>query len=211
MHVHIGCGYTAPVEWLNFDASPRVFLERLPLIGRLIGNVANRFPANVKYGDIVTGLDIPAGSVDAIYASHVFEHLPRVDCVRALINCRRLLKSGGTLRLIVPDLRARADIYVASSVNDPEAAHRFIQSLGMGLNERPTSHLNRLTQRLGNSMHLWMWDEPSMRVALEQAGFAIIRRCEFGDSEDFLFRLVETPSRFLKNGIKELAMEAKKI
>jgi hypothetical protein len=37
---------------------------------------------------------------------------------------------------------------------------------------------------LGNSAHLWMWDERSLAARLRQHGFVNIRRAACGDSED---------------------------
>jgi hypothetical protein len=54
-----------------------------------------------------------------------------------------------------------------------------------------------LAGRLFNtSEHLWMWDEPSLRSALREHGFAEIRRCRFGDCEDPMFQRVEDAGRF---------------
>jgi hypothetical protein len=58
-----------------------------------------------------------------------------------------------------------------------------------------------------------MWDEKSMRAALEKSGFVKVRRCRFNDSEDEHFRLVEKLDRFhdASVGIDECAMEARKL
>ncbi len=46
-----GCGLCAPPRWLNFDASPAIRLQRLPIIGNLVpSGQFGRFPENVKYG-----------------------------------------------------------------------------------------------------------------------------------------------------------------
>ena len=34
-YVQYGCGFSAPEQWLNFDASPTLRFERLPIIGSL--------------------------------------------------------------------------------------------------------------------------------------------------------------------------------
>ena len=36
-YVQYGCGLSAPHEWLNFDASPILRLQKLPLLGQLVG------------------------------------------------------------------------------------------------------------------------------------------------------------------------------
>ena len=54
LYVQYGCGLSAPVGWQNFDASPTLRLQKIPLIGKLVRKVD--FPSNVLYGDIVKGL-----------------------------------------------------------------------------------------------------------------------------------------------------------
>jgi hypothetical protein len=61
-YIQYGCGWSAPVEWTNFDASPTLRFERLPLIGSFYTKNKQRFPANVRYGDIVSGLPVPNDS-----------------------------------------------------------------------------------------------------------------------------------------------------
>ena len=107
--VQFGCGWAAPEDWLNFEASPTLRFERIPVIGRLYTKNANRFPENVVYGDIVKGLPVPPGSVSRLFSSHVIEHLSYNDALRAIGNCFDLLKPGGVFRIIVPDLKARAE------------------------------------------------------------------------------------------------------
>ena len=111
-HVQYGCGYSAPREWLNFDASPTLRWERLPLVGSLWTKNADRFPANVRIGDIVAGLPVPERSCRGVYASHVLEHLALDDFHRALRNTHKILQEGGIFRLVVPDLEWAAREYV---------------------------------------------------------------------------------------------------
>lgn len=93
-YVQFGCGWSAPDGWLNFDASPTLRFERLPVVGRLYTRNAKRFPANVIYGDIVRGLPLTENSCQGMYCSHVLEHLALGDLDRALKNVHRYLKLG---------------------------------------------------------------------------------------------------------------------
>jgi len=210
--VHYGAGYCAPEGWLNFDASPTLRLERLPILGRFIQKNAARFPRNLLPGDIITGLPVPPGSADCVYCSHILEHLSRADCHTALKNTFDLLKPGGVFRLVLPDTYRLAAAYVrAFRAGDPGAVHRFMHDLGMGEEIRPRGLKGLLVSRLGNVRHRWMWDVPSMTEALFAIGFANIRACSFGDSEDPAFRAVEDRTRFFAaDGTPELALEASK-
>ena len=52
----------------------------------------------------VRDLPVDDNSVDAIYASHLLEHLPHVELHKALIHWNKKLRVGGKLILNVPDL-----------------------------------------------------------------------------------------------------------
>jgi SAM-dependent methyltransferase len=209
--VHYGAGlYCAPVGWLNFDASPTLRLERLPILGRFIHKNATRFPANILPGDIIKGLPVAPGSADCVYCSHILEHLSRADCHTALKNTFDLLKPGGIFRLVLPDTYRLAVAYIgAFRVGDQGAVHRFMNDLGMGEEVGPRGLKGLLVSWLGSVRHRWMWDVPSMTEALVAAGFAHIRICSFGDSEDPAFQAVEDRTRFFAaDGTPELALEA---
>src|SRR5690242_19776749 len=96
VYVQYGCGLCAPAGWLNFDASARLRLERMPLSRILVRkSVGTLFPENVLPGNIVHGLPVRDGSAAAVYSSHCLEHLPRGDLPTALRNTFRMLGRGG--------------------------------------------------------------------------------------------------------------------
>jgi SAM-dependent methyltransferase len=192
--VQYGCGFTAPDTWLNFDASPTLRFERLPVLGKLYTKNSQRFPHNVHYGDIVRGLPVPERSCEAIYCSHVLEHLAYNDFVLALANTRKLLARGGVFRLVVPDLR----FYATRYLNDPapRAAEDFLNATGLGVRSSAKSLPGFVKAWLGNSQHLWMWDYGTLHYELERAGFEDIRRAQYGDSGDARFVQVEHPDRW---------------
>jgi hypothetical protein len=213
IRVHYGAGWTAAPGWLNFDASPSLRLERLPVIGALLKVNAQRFPSEVRFGDIVAGLPVRPGTVTSVYASHVLEHLSYDDFWKALHNTYDMMKPGGVFRLIVPDLRGRAQRYLAGSTSDdPEAASRFMRETYLGRETRSRTLPQIVRRSFGNADHLWMWDEPSMTAALQKAGFSAVRRCALGDAADPAFAAVESADRFRdsETGDIEIAMEAMK-
>ena len=196
LYVQYGCGFSAPAGWLNFDASPTLRFERSP-IGFLYKRNSERFPRNVCYGDIVRGLPIADGSCRGLYCSHVLEHLALDDCDAALANSARYLQPGGTFRLVLPDLEVYVQDYLARRANGEEdAAGNFMRSASLGRQRRSRGPLGLIRDWLGNSAHLWMWDEKSLAARLRQHGFVDIRRAAFGDAEDRRFSEVEEPARF---------------
>lgn len=211
-YVQYGCGLSCPDGWLNFDASPRLRLERLPFVSRAFEASGTRlFPKNVRYGDIVRGLPVPEGCARAVYCSHVLEHIDRESVIIALENTYRMLRPDGVFRLVVPDLAWRAEEFLrARDRGDSNAADEFIRKAHLGQGNAATGFIRRMCRVFGNSDHRWMYDEAAMTALLAQTGFVSIRRCRFGDAEDPIFALVEDEGRFVDTGHDELALEARR-
>lgn len=193
--VQFGCGLCAPTQWQNFDASPTLRLQKLPIVGTLVpAGEFGRFPVNVEYGNIVTGLPIPDASVRLLYCSHVLEHLTLDELRQALRNCYRHLQSGGIFRFVLPDLEFMSRQYLNSTESD--AALEFMRGTWMGIEHRQRNLRGFLKEWLGNSQHLWMWDYKSLGRELSAVGFEDIRRAEFGDSGIAEFSELEDPQRW---------------
>lgn len=210
LYVQYGCGpFSAPAGWKNFDASPTLRLQQLPLVGNLLRKKMHvAFDPGVLHGDIIKGLPgIADNSCDGIYCSHVLEHLSYHDCRKALHNTYRLLKPGGYFRCLVPDLESAAKDYIAHLHEQDQTANmKFMEATLLGMLERPRG-VKRLIQIVyGNKEHLYMWDHLSLSGELRRAGFQDIRACAFNDCKDRMFERVEEATRF-QNAV---ALEATK-
>lgn len=92
--INVGCGHRIHPDWCNLDLQAAV-------------------PGVIEH-DLRHGLPFEVDSCDAVYHSHVLEHLTRADGERLLAQCFRVLKPGGVLRVVVPDLEQIAREYLAS-------------------------------------------------------------------------------------------------
>lgn len=82
--VNVGCGLSYVEGWLNFDYEPAsTAVARANLLGRL---------------------PLSADVADVVYSSHFLEHIPRARVEGFLAECFRVLKPGGRIRLVLPDL-----------------------------------------------------------------------------------------------------------
>jgi hypothetical protein len=207
-YVQYGCGLSAPDEWINFDVSPTLRIQKTPFIGKLLKKqLAATFPPNVLYGNIIKGLPVKENSCDGLYCSHTLEHLSLKDFRKALKNSYKILKKGGIFRCVVPDLEFAVRSYIRNlESGDDMASIKFISSSLLGKEERPYGMKGFIRSFYGNAYHLWMWDHLSLPVELKNAGFVQIRVCAFNDCEDKMFSYVEDFKRFENS----LAIECRK-
>lgn len=201
LYVQYGCGLSAPAEWENFDISPTLRIQKIPILGSLIRNKLNTvFPKNVRYGDIIKGLPLQHNSCDGIFCSHTLEHLSFNDCKTAIKNTYDLLKPGGIFRCVVPDLESSARTYVEKlDKGDIDSGNQFIRETLLGIEKRPKGFKNFLISYFGNSHHLWMWDKLTLENELKLAGFSSVRLCSYNDSKDVKFAFVEDDGRFFRS------------
>ncbi|HLF63655.1 MAG TPA: methyltransferase domain-containing protein [Saprospiraceae bacterium] len=197
-YVQYGCGLSAPKEWINFDVSPTLRIQRIPLLGTIIRRYSNtKFPLNVRYGDIIKGLPVADNSCDGVYCSHTLEHLSLNDFRTALRNTFRILRKGGIFRCVVPDLEYYARHYIELvDAGDAAASIDFMRNTYLGSETRRRDITGLLIQHYGNAKHLWMWDRISFEMELKSVGFVDIRKCHFNDCSDSMFNAVEDSGRF---------------
>jgi predicted SAM-dependent methyltransferase len=118
----------------------------------------------------------PDASVDHILCSHFLEHVfpDEMECI--LKDFRRVLKPGGTLHVIVPDLADMAKQYLSNnSQGKSDAADRFINDTILS-KETKGSFTYRLLEFVGGFglQHRWMYDYSSMATRVENNGFSVL-------------------------------------
>lgn len=188
VRLNIGCG-TAPTSgWFNYDGSPAVWLAARPLLLRLLraarlidgGNMEfAKFSRarDVRYADATTRIPHADRAVDVIYSSHMVEHLDRREARRFLAECRRVLKPGGRLRIVVPDLRITVNDYVAKGNADV-----FLDQLQLAL-DKPHGVLGHLRHILvGDRNHHWLYDGHSVSRLLADNGFEQVTLLQPGET-----------------------------
>jgi predicted SAM-dependent methyltransferase len=187
VRLHLGCGSNVVPGWENIDKSPGVILARFPRLRRFLfrARVLTReqagasFPPGIVRADIRNGLDYPTGSASYVYSSHTIEHMSRWQAQALLAECRRVLRTGGTIRLATPDLAAIVAVYLQDKArNDPRAADAFVHDL-YTFRELEGSRAQRLVQRLITAPHQWLYDSESLCLLLEEAGFVGASPCSY--------------------------------
>jgi predicted SAM-dependent methyltransferase len=105
--LNIGCGATCHPEWVNIDLG--------------VGS-------DVICHDVTNGLPFPCDMFGVVYHSHLLEHIPIENSLPFMKECFRVLKSGGIIRILVPDLEQIARLYLEklSTASEHEADYDWI-------------------------------------------------------------------------------------
>jgi predicted SAM-dependent methyltransferase len=131
--------------------------------------------------DVTRGLPFPDEYIGGIFTEHMLEHLAFDDALALLAECRRILRVGGILRIVVPD----GEIYLLEY-----AKHIAGGTAHMPYPEYDTSRfpfvtpiisVNRIFRHHG---HLFIWDYETLRLALLRARFANVQKRTFGEGTD---------------------------
>jgi len=123
------------------------------------------FGADINH-DLTNGVPLAEDSVDMVYSSHVFEHIPYQDLLGVIGEIRRVLKPGGTLLVCVPN----AGLYLKAYFNNEMFVsydEMFIPAAvntGSGIDQ-----VNYIAYLNGD--HTFMFDEENI--------INILKKCEF--------------------------------
>jgi SAM-dependent methyltransferase len=197
--LNLGCGTRTSPRCVNIDWSIYLRLKRSrlgdPLARALLrGERLQRYRAlegEIVVHDLRKGIPAQSGSVDAVYHSHVLEHLEREDAGPFLAEVRRVLKEGGVQRVVVPDFEYQCRTYVVSleqslaGEREPERHEEWVAAMLSQLVRREaygTSQQPRLRRLLENRVlgdaqqrgetHRWMYDRVSLPLLLRGTGFS---------------------------------------
>lgn len=138
----------------------------------------------IDYGaDLRYPLLIGCNVVDGIFCEHTLEHLSYREVDALLSECRRILKPGGAIRIVVPDLSLFLRNYSSGNREWFREWERmmFRESVMAERSERklgsPLEAISFVTQEYGHSS---CWDFETLRNHLERSGFHDIVQVSFG-------------------------------
>lgn len=210
--LNLGCGSKASPhpDVVNIDWSVMLRIRTNPLLKGFAPLLLNddrlrRFralPDNVMVHDLSRGIPFPDASVDAVYHSHVLEHLDREIAGRFLSECARVLRPGGIIRIVVPDFERCCREYlkhIEACERDGERAvsehDRYLEPILLQSVRREAhgTSQQRMARRavenflLGDARkrgetHQWMYDRFNLAQLLVESGFVSPSVCMFDAS-----------------------------
>jgi predicted SAM-dependent methyltransferase len=160
-YLDIGCGPNPSREFVNLD-----YLWR---------------PGVDLCWDLAHGLPLADDSLRGIFSEHCIEHVPLAVGDALLRECFRVLRPGGTLRVVTPDAE-RYLVGYASLRADP--AGEALPKAGIDGHRgvyTPVMSVNRVFGQFG---HRFIWDFETFEALLRTHGFVAIERARFGEGRD---------------------------
>ncbi|HSP15775.1 MAG TPA: methyltransferase domain-containing protein [Thermoanaerobaculia bacterium] len=146
--VHLGSGDHRISGWINIDLDPAMAVD-----------IA---------ADLRRSIPLRNGSVDLIHSEDFIEHIDDADGKTVLHECHRVLREGGVMRILTPDLRALIDeIYVRREPRHLRWCSAYLDT------SDPCEGLN-MHLRMGGD-HRFIYDEEHLNALLRDIGFKVRR------------------------------------
>ena len=149
--------------------------------------------------DITKTLPYQDEAVDLLFIEHCVEHITHREAFRFFQEVRRVLKKGGTFRIVVPS------VVKVAAIEDPRYFH-FINNAGWGA----ASKEGAVEAILFQHGHQCIWSMEAMLGILNALGFAA-KPVEIGESENRDLVGVEGHGKIIGNyfnGLESIAVEA---
>lgn len=170
-YLDLGCGPNVDPEFCNLDYDWR--------------------PGIDICWDVTCGLPFKDGHVGGIFSEHMLEHLAFAHALALLKECRRVLRAGGILRVVVPDGQIYLSEYAKHLAGNAACMPYGEDDKSSFAIATPITSVNRIFSGHG---HRFIWDYETLRLALFACGFGDVARRGFGEGRDPRL-LRDTPSR----------------
>jgi predicted SAM-dependent methyltransferase len=120
--------------------------------------------------DLREPLPFDDGTADFMQSEDFIGQLTLEEAEAFFRECHRVLKSGGVLRLLTPDLQRLLSMYVAGDLRLRDLWEREV---GIPLRTRTLGEVVNLAMTFAG--HRFFYDEATLRAVMEPLGFALAR------------------------------------
>lgn len=174
--LNLGCGLEVHKNFINIDSSPHAFISKMPnFIKHIFYNLSEvkNYYSKDQYisllekneffhFNVADNIPVKNESIDAIYSSHLLEHLEKDIAIKLLEESYRVLKKKGIIRISIPDLD------IASKLLNTDDNEKILKKFFY-------------TFENGNefSRHRFMYNFTSIKKILLKCGYSQVNRCSF--------------------------------
>ena len=171
---HLGCGVNFLRGWLNVGYWTH--LEQ----GKIYANVNQTEGTFLLNHDLRLGIPTEVNKLDAVYHSHLLEHLTYFEGLEFLKGCYEALKVGGIHKNNRTRLEAFSRAYVAG---DDFLLKKYKEHVLKDHSELYQTKASIFMGMLHNHEHKCGYDWETLKWALERVGFKCIRKMLFQESD----------------------------
>jgi SAM-dependent methyltransferase len=143
MKLNLGCGAIVPEGWINVDYSLGARLAKVPffsILNRRIKLFNVDWDKRIFIYDLRKKFPWKDETATVVYSSHMLEHLTKEEGRTFIGECHRILRKGGIIRTVVPDLAHEIRKYLQGILR----ADDFVESLGVLYGNSRSRIKNRL-------------------------------------------------------------------
>jgi len=167
IRLNLGCGPKRIDGWINVDYAIAARLAKYPIVGPVLSRLfRNNWHPEIVIADLRKSFVWEDNSVDVVYSSHTLEHFSKLEGTEFLSECHRVVKPGGIIRIVVPDLQVLVKDYISGRL----AADDFVDELDV-LFVSDGSALRRLLAPYLQFPHRCMYNTVSLLRVMDEIGF----------------------------------------
>jgi len=189
--VQLGTSHSLIAGWLNTDLLPN--------------------SPEVVYLDATTRFPFKDSTIDYVFSEHVIEHMEYQSGLSMLLECYRVLKPGGKIRMSTPDLR----VLVGLLSSEKTPSQNFYIDFATRKFLPDTAHCKEVFI-INNAFRAWghqfLYDRQTIEATMRTVGFENIRYYRPGESDDENLRGIESHGRVMGceefNQFEAFAVEA---
>lgn len=156
-----------------------------------------------NYLDATSRWPVEDGAASHVYSDNVVEHLPLAAGRAMLAEAHRVLRPGGRIRLVTPDIRRHVQLYLDGSTSVTGPVGNTYRSLGLVV-EHPVDLIRIPIGEFGHHEG-YLYDFDTLRAELERVGFHSVTEVAPGQSEDPELNALDTRAA---EGEGQFAVEA---
>lgn len=134
--------------------------------------------------DITEHIHLPDNSVKLVFSRATLEHLTYNELLNHFLECHRLLKKGGAIRMIVPNFDLMIQDYQNEIFKKPSEVDNNLPC---------ENHTDLFISRVLYHDHYYLHNLDTLSRALKKTGFSEVREAKPGDS-----RIEKANSELLK-------------
>jgi predicted SAM-dependent methyltransferase len=159
--LHLGCSALLRPGWYNTDKYPRRM--------------------GVAYCDATGRYPFENDAFDYVFTEHMIEHVPYAGGKLLVLECLRVLKPGGKLRISTPDLGRILALLHPTTQIEREYVKFALGTIPDAVDCQTSFFINQFMRAWG---HTFIYDRETLSGLMRSAGFIDITERRPGESDD---------------------------